>query len=305
MDRVIDFLLAYRGLVDQIALHAILAYSQYIVLRAGVFSIATAGFASIGGYTAAIGVMTLGLPGPIAIASAMMLSMLVAVVIAWPLARLRGVFQAIATLAFVQIVLSFSQNATTLTNGALGINGIPKLANTAVLLMALGGVIYVLWCLDRSRYGQAFDAIRQDETVAVSMGISVFPVHMLAFALSGAIAGLGGGLEALHSYSITPEQFGFHLLVACLTFVVFGGRVAVAGPLVGAAILTLLPEIARPFKDYRLLVHGALLIAVITYLPDGIFDTLRQRWRARRRVDAVIQAETTDPTEGRHGTPVA
>lgn len=236
-------------------------------------------------------------------AGAVVLSTLCAIVIALPLARLRGVFQAIATLAFVQIVLSVAQNATGLTNGALGINGIPKLANSALLLAALAGVIYMVWCLGNSRFGRAFDAIRQDETTAVSIGVSVFPVHLLAFAISGALAGLGGGLEALHSYSITPEQFGFHLLVACLTFVVLGGRVAVAGPLVGAIILTLLPEIARPFKDYRLLVNGVLLIGFIIYLPDGIVDTLWQRRRSCRLADPNLDA--AKPAEVSHDASVA
>jgi branched-chain amino acid transport system permease protein len=303
MDRMIDWLISYRSLADQIALHAILAYSQYIVLRAGVFSIATAGFASIGGYTAALAVTALGLSAWTAMLGAVILSTLCAVAIALPLARLRGVFQAIATLAFVQIVLSVAQNATGLTNGALGINGIPKLANSAVLLATLAGVIYTVWCLGNSRFGRAFDAIRQDETTAVSIGVSVFPVHLLAFAISGALAGLGGGLEALHSYSITPEQFGFHLLVACLTFVVLGGRVAVAGPLVGAIILTLLPEIARPFKDYRLLVNGVLLISFIIYLPDGIVDTLWQRRRNRRLTDPNLDA--AKPAEVSHDASVA
>ena len=292
-----DFISAYGGLVDFIALNAILAYSQYVVLRAGVFSLATAAFAAIGAYVSAISVTRYGLHPLLGVAAGALLATVVGGLIALPLARLRGVFQAIATLAFVQLVLSFNQNAGSLTNGALGINGIPKYATTPILLVALAGTIYILWSLGRSKVGRAFDAIRQDETVAVSLGVSVTRNHMIAFLLSGFLGGLGGGLEAFHSYSITPEQFGFHLLVACLTFVVLGGRVAVAGPLVGAIILTLLPEIARPFKDYRLLFHGALLIAAIIYLQHGIVDTAILRWRemrlARRSRSATLREETT------------
>jgi branched-chain amino acid transport system permease protein len=277
-----DFAAAYAGLIDFVALNALLAYSQGVVLRAGVFSLATAGFAAIGAYASVLSVTELGLPAPLGILAGALLSTVVAGLLALPLARLRGVFQAIATLAFVQIVLSFNQNAASITQGALGINGIPKYATTPVLLVTLAAVMFVLWNLSRSRIGRAMDAIRQDETVAVSLGVSVFRTHALVFLLSGFLGGLGGALEAFHSYSITPGQFGFHLLVASLTYVVLGGRTTLLGPLVGALILTLLPEVARAFKDYSLLFHGALLVAVIIYLPHGIVDTLTLLWHRRR-----------------------
>ena len=279
---MIDYLVAYRSLLDLVLINALLAFSQYVVLRAGVFSIATAGLASIGAYTAANAVVTWGWPAPLGLLAATTLATAAALLIAVPLARLRGVFQAIATLAFVQLVLSVTQNATSLTGGALGMNGIPRWANTPILLGATGAALYLLWSLGRSWVGRAFDTIRQDETVAVSLGIDVSRTHLLAFGLSGALAGLGGGLDAYHGYSITPDAFGFRLLVACLTFVVLGGRVSPWGPLVGAAILTVLPEVARPFRDYALLVHGALLILTITYLPDGVADTIGRRIRNRR-----------------------
>ena len=279
---MIDYLVAYRSLLDLVLINALLAFSQYAVLRAGVFSIATAGLASIGAYTAANAVVSWGWPAPLGLLAATVLATAAALLIAVPLARLRGVFQAIATLAFVQLVLSVTQNATSLTGGALGMNGIPRGATTPILLGAVGVALYGMWCLGRSWVGRAFDTIRQDETVAVSLGIDVSRTHLLAFALSGALAGLGGGLDAYHGYSITPDAFGFRLLVACLTFVVLGGRVSPWGPLVGAAILTVLPEVARPFRDYALLVHGALLIVTITYLPDGVADTIGRRLRGRR-----------------------
>lgn len=278
---MMDYLLAYRSLLDLVLLNAVLAFSQYVVLRAGVFSIATAGLAAIGAYTAANAVQSWGWPAPLGLLAGMTSATAAAMLIALPLARLRGVFQAIATLAFVQLVLSVTQNATALTGGALGMNGIPRWATTPVLLGCVAVVMYLLISLGRSWIGRAFDTIRQDETVAVSLGIDVQRLHLLAFALSGALAGLGGALDAYHGYSITPDAFGFRVLVACLTFVVLGGRVSPWGPLVGAAILTVLPEVARPFRDYALLVHGALLIAAITHLPDGVVDTVARRLRAR------------------------
>lgn len=198
----------------------------------------------------------------------------------------------------MQVVLSAAQNAAWITNGALGINGIPKAATTPVVLGILGLVVFFLYNLGRSRFGRAFDAIRQDETVAAALGVPVARMHLLAFGLSGALAGLAGSLEAYHSYSITPEQFGFHLLVAALTYVILGGRVSVWGPLAGAAILTTLPEVARPLADARLLLQGALLIAMTVYLPDGIVDTLAGRWRRRVRASVARSSGTREAGDG-------
>ena len=143
-------------------------------------------------------------------------------------------------------------------------------------------MVWLLCVLSANSVGRAFDAVRQDETVAISLGVSVPRYHTLAFALSGAIAGLGGGLYAFNSYSLVPTQFGFSMLVAALAAVVLGGRRSVAGPVVGAVFLTLLPEFGRVFASQHDLVHGALLILVILYMPEGIVDTLRMRLAGRR-----------------------
>jgi branched-chain amino acid transport system permease protein len=140
----------------------------------------------------------------------------------------------------------------------------------------------MMHAISLSRVGRAFDAIRQDEVVARSLGISVTSHHTLAFALSGGIAGLFGGLEAFRSYTLLPSHFGFEFVVAALSYVVLGGRRSALGPIVGAAILLALPEIARPLADYRMAVYGAILMLVMAFMPRGVVDTLRQLvWRRR------------------------
>ena len=145
-------------------------------------------------------------------------------------------------------------------------------------------VATLMTVINRSGIGRAFDALRQDETVAVSLGISVSKYHALAFVLSGAVGGAGGGLFALNTYSIHAEQFGFPLLVSSLAAVVLGGRTSVFGPIVGAMLLAVLPELARPLADERLLVYGVILVVIIIYLPRGIVDTLRTKWASTRAV---------------------
>ena len=288
-----DWLISYLPLVSQSILACGFAFSQYIVLRAGVFSVATAGLASIGAYTAALATMRLGAPPAIALLASLVVGALAGAILSIPLARLRGVFQAIATLAFVQIVLSVALYIEPVTGGALGLNGIPHVIDTWHLVAFLVIVVYLMLTLGASSIGRAFDAARQDETVAVALGISVVRHHALAFMLSGAIAGLTGGLYAFHRYSIVPEQFGFSLLVESLAAVVLGGRISVAGPIVGAITLTVLPELARGLAEQRYLLHGALLMLVIIYLPGGIVDTVK--FRLGQRASGRLATKPTAP----------
>jgi branched-chain amino acid transport system permease protein len=268
------FLYAYEPLLELALFNVLLAFSQYIVLRAGVFSLGTAAFAAIGAYTAAIMVTKLGLSPWLGLAVATALGITAGAIVAIPLSRLRGVFQALATLALVQIVLSITLNWVDVTNGALGVNSIPKAVGLVGLLCVVVLLTYLMSAIGSSSIGRAFDVIREDETVAVSLGISVQKHHMIAFILSGAIAGLAGALHAYNSYSITPNEYGFNMVVMALAMVVLGGRVSVWGPIVGAVVLTGLPELLRGFQEYRMVVQGILLLLSIIFLPEGVADTL-------------------------------
>ena len=222
---MMNFFFTYQSLFDHILVYALLAMSQYVVLRAGVFSLGTAGFAALGAYGAALLITKSGWPPAAAIVAGTLLGTVSSALLALPLSRLRGVFQAVATLALVQIVLSATQNWVSLTNGALGVNGIPKVASTGILLTVVVVVVLLLVAMGRYSVGRAMDVIREDETVAVSLGISVPYYHRIAFIVSGTLAGLGGALQATSSYAITPNEFGFSMVVAALTNAghVFGG----------------------------------------------------------------------------------
>ena len=288
---MIDYLLSYQPLFNQVLVYSLLGYSQYIVLRAGVFSVATVGIAAIGAYASGIATVKLGMPPLVAVAISMVLCLIVGLLIAIPLSRLRGVYQAIATMAMVQVVASLIMYAESLTGGVLGLSNIPKGLDTPGFLLAVAVVIWLLRCLNRSGTGRAFDAIRNEETVAVSLGISVARYQAIAFGLSGLVAGLAGSLIAFYGRSLFPSQFGFHLLTEALAFVVLGGTGSVLGPLVGAAILIVVPDFARSLADNTLLFYGAVLILSITYLPHGVMDTIALR-RARRRRARIAAAAT-------------
>ncbi|RFU14248.1 branched-chain amino acid ABC transporter permease [Rhodobacteraceae bacterium W635] len=294
-----NVLLGYQPLFDLFLLHLGMAYSQWLVLRAGVFSLATVGLAAVGAYTGGILVVTLGFPAPVALLAAALAGGIVALGLSVPLARLRGVYQAIATVAFIQIVLSLNIYAAGLTGGPQGLNGIPKTVGTLTLLIAGILTVYLMYAIMSSRLGRAFDAIRQNEAVAASLGVSIVRHQTLAFVISGALAGTYGALEAFHSYALAPSQFAFPFLIAVLSYVVLGGRNTIIGPIIGTAILLILPEIARPLAEARMLVYGLLLILVINYLPRGIADTLIERARARRLSARLAKSDTAPTTAAR------
>lgn len=285
------FILTYRPLFDLICIYSVLAYSQYVALRAGLFSLATPGFASIGGYAGAILLKETALGPVLSAGGAILCGIAAGLILSLPLARLRGAFQSIATIGFVQIMVSLTLYAQPLTGGPLGLNAIPKVVNTAELIPVIIALIALLAVINRSGIGRAFDAIRQDYTVAMSLGISVSRYFRYAFALSGAIGALGGCLLAFNTYSIQPDVFGFPMLVLVIASVILGGRSMVAGPIVGTAFLIILPELIRPLADARLLLQGLLLILVIIYLPQGIVDSLIHRWKQRRIANGARDEE--------------
>jgi branched-chain amino acid transport system permease protein len=275
-------LVAYQPYLDAICIGSLYALSQFIALRAGLFSLGSAGFGSIGAYAAAIALMRYGAPLAVAIALGTGVALVSGLLLSVPLARLRGHFQAVATVAFVEIVESLALYFDNVTGGPRGINGIPKLVGTTELVLAVALIVAFCSILEHTGVGRAFGAIRQDEFVARSLGISVARYHRLAFALSAAIGGLAGSLAAFNTYTIEPQQFGFQLLTLAVGAVILGGRSFVAGPIVGTAIFVMLPELARPLSENRFLLDGALLIAVITFLPRGIVDSLMERRTAAR-----------------------
>ncbi len=279
---MMNLIYTYQPLFDYFLLAVGFAFSQQMVLRAGVFSIGSAGFASIGAYGVAILVKNHGMHALVALLLAALMGCIGGLLLSIPLARLRGVFQAIATLAFVQIIVSLCLYFDEITGGPQGFNNIPKLVQTWHLVLAAVVTIYFMIRISRSAIGRAFDALRQDETVGATLGISIRKYHMIAFMLSGALAGFFGGMQSLYTYSIEPEMFGFPFLVAGLTYIILGGRGTVTGPIIGAAIMSLLPELARPLADNRQFFQGALMMVMIAFMPHGVFDGLVLYLRKRR-----------------------
>jgi branched-chain amino acid transport system permease protein len=255
--------------------NALLALSIWLTLVCGMLSIANAAFMGIGAYAAALCTMSLGLPFPVSLAAGMVAPAILAAIIGLPTIRLSGVYLAMATLAFGEVVRVIVLNTESITGGALGLNGIPQLTEWWHVLLAVVVVLLVLWRLKVSKVGRAFDAIRGDETAASLMGVNVRANKLLAFVLGAAIAGLAGALDAHLTFYIGPNEYGFERAVEILTMTILGGIGGLIGPLLGSSIITLLPEVLRGFDSFRLVVNGLILVLIVLFLPRGIWDPAR------------------------------
>jgi len=241
----------------------------------GMLSIANAAFMGIGAYAAAILTMNYGAPFSVSLAAGMVAPAIMAAIIGLPTIRLSGVYLAMATLAFGEVVRVIVLNTESITGGALGLNGIPQLTQWWHVLLSVVIVLLVLWRLRASKIGRAFDAIRGDETAASLMGVNVRANKMLAFVLGAAVAGLAGALNAHLTFFIGPNEYGFERAVEILTMTILGGIGGLLGPILGSSIITLLPEVLRGFDSFRLVANGLILVLIVLFLPRGIWDPSR------------------------------
>lgn len=286
----------YLQVVMFFIINAILGISIYYTLSSGQMSLGAAGFMSIGAYVAALLTMNLDVPIAIAIIIGGIAAAIIAIIIGLPTTRLSGLYLAIATLGFGEVVRVIFLNMT-VTNGALGLSGIPSIAQeiTNVLYeldfdgigefdaVAAGNILTILillfilllivaFCVRTkySRVGRAFEAIKADSHAAELMGINVVYYKMMSFVIGAFMAGIAGGLYAHITNFINPTDFSYHKVVQILLYPVLGGSNVVWGSILGSFILTLLPEVLRFMSDYRDVIYGALLVVLMVVRPDGI-----------------------------------
>ena len=271
-----DLLFAYGSLIYGIGVNAILALSMYVVLALGQLSMGQAAFMGVGAYTGVLLTLHVGLPFPLVLAAAALAPALVAVVIAIPTLRLSGVYLAIATIGLGQVLRIVYLNTEAL-GGALGINGIPEKSNFWIIYGLLAVFLVLLQLAVRSKIGRAFEAIREDEDAARVTGIDVARYKLTALVVSAALAGVAGALNAHYSYFIGPNEYGFEQAVSILSYAVLGGISTPLGAVLGAFVLTALPEVLRPFHDFRLVFNGLIIVLVVIFLPKGLLGG-----RARR-----------------------
>jgi branched-chain amino acid transport system permease protein len=267
-------------------IHALLAVSLDVVVGSlGLISLGHAALFGVGAYVSAGAVLGLGLPWLAALAVAAAASALAGLVLGLLALRIRGHYFVLVTLGFGEIVRLVLLNWKAVTRGTDGVIGIPapslgplrvtsKLGIYLLGLALLVGAVTLTERLRRSALGRACVALRADELAARASGVSPALVTLSALGWSGALAGIAGCLYA-HFYTfISPEVFTVDVSVTVLLMVIVGGTDTRAGPLVGALLLTLLPEWLRPFRQYYMILYGAAVVLVMVFAPGGIVGTL-------------------------------
>ena len=266
------FYAQHSRLIDQIGINALLALSLSVSLQAGQLALAQAAFAGIAAYISAIASAQFNVPLPASIMVAIVAAALTAALLAFPVRKLRGIFLAIATIGFGEI-LRVVVNNVGVTGGAEGLSGIPNDVTTPAIYGALVVVAIALALLTRTKFALAVALTREDENAARGVGVDVGMVRLASLVLGGAIAGLAGALYAHAFYFLTPGDFGFARMEQILVWCVIGGVTSPVGGVVGAVFLSILPEVIRPLADFREITNGIILLGVILFVPAG-FSTL-------------------------------
>jgi branched-chain amino acid transport system permease protein len=291
-----DFIATYSSLIISMLLGAMLGLSLYLPLMTGQLSLASPGFYALGGYVAAIASTTIfktsgAFPIPYLLLEMLIagiLSGILGVAVGIPVLRLKGIYLAIATIAFVEILRILSLNLD-ITGGAIGIFGIPQPFTSSIeylwiVLPMLGLSAAFVYRLERIRIGRALIAIREDELAADAMGINPTSYKVLAFTLGAILAGMVGAVSAHFFNTWNARQGTFDASIIYLTFVLIGGSRTYLGPILGGIVFTALPEVLRALgdtpglplwlsqflKDGRLIFFGLFIVLGTIFFPQGL-----------------------------------
>ncbi len=259
-----------------IMINSILAVSLNLITGyTGQLSLGHATFMSLGAYAATLLTLKLGFPFLASLILGAVVAAFFGFIIGVPTLRLKGDYLAIATLGFGEITKNILLNLE-ITGGPMGLRGIPKVTNIYIATITLFLVIFSLNRIMNSRVGKSFIAIREDELAAEAMGINTTKYKILAFTIGAFYAGLAGGLYAFLFRYINPKDFGFMKSIEILCMVVLGGMGNTYGAVLGAFIITILPELLRVVSpviaQYRMVLYGLLLVVMMIVRPQGIIS---------------------------------
>ena len=283
------------GVLSNIGVISFVALSAYLLLLTGEISFGQQAFFAIGAYAAGIATALWGWPLGAALIFGAAAGAAAAVLVGVPTLRLHGLYFAVATLAFaemVRILFELFRYQVAIDGELVGPNGADGFGNIRYIFQNnIGALEYLLfvyallaaallgfWLVERSRLGVAFRMIGEDETLAATSGIPVAKLRVLAAAMAGALAGVGGGLYAHLTTYIEPRNFDVMLGVHSLAYGLIGGLGTAFGPLLGVLVDIGLLESTRLFSGYRMVVFGGLVAVLLIFRPRGLLDEKVVHW---------------------------
>ncbi len=260
-------------------INVLLAWSVYVVLMTGSLSFAQGMFMAVGCYSAAVLTVNFGWPLLPATFVASVFASLVAALVGWPALRLRGVYLILVTIGITFCGRVLLENLE-YVGGVAGFGGMSGATHSTVLV-AVAVIGTVLWWFSRSPLQRIFDAVREDDRVASSLGINVPVVKLIGFSCGAFIAATAGSLFGHYMSFVRPESFDILLSVYVVLYVILGGVNNMWGALVGATVMTLLPEYFRVLADWRPTVFGLTILLMLLFRPPSLlaFRTLTSRWK--------------------------
>lgn len=277
-----------------IGIYIILALSLNLLNGyVGLLSIGHAAFYGIGAYASAKLVMEAGLPFPLAMLGAGVVAGVFGYLIAKPTLRLSGIYMTMATLGFNMILFLVLQNWMSFTNGPLGIMDIPSPSIFGYAIESLLQYYYLIFFLVlltivsmqrlmSCRFGRALVSIRENELAAEATGVNTTKYKIQAFVLAAFYAGIAGSYYAHFVKFVSPDSFYIYESFILLAMLAFGGQGNLAGPVVGAAVLIIIPEVFRFMQEYRMLVYGGILVVMMLVRRQGLLGgrnySLRLPW---------------------------
>lgn len=265
---------------------SILAISLNMIMLTGQLSICHAAMMGIGAYTSSLIAMKLNLPFWISMPMGAFVSGLIGFVIGLLVLRITGVYFAIVTFAFGEIVVLIFLTWESLFGGPNGLINIPapvlvnfviasKSAYYYLILFSVLFACYVFWAIDKSYVGRAFRAIDKSGKLAESTGINLMQYKLIAFTVGNIFAGLAGALYAHYLHYIGPFFFAFTESVNVIVAVIVGGVGTLGGAILGAIFLTILPEFLRNAKEYEMIIYSIILLLVLLFMPKGLYGVLQ------------------------------
>jgi branched-chain amino acid transport system permease protein len=265
----------FEGVLVLLAVNIVFAYGAFLPLAAGQLNLGLAGFAAIGAYAAAYASNSWAVAPTLAVLLGGLVAGVVALAVAVPVLRTRGIYLALATFAVGQIVQATILNLE-IVGGAAGYPvaafiRLPTIAAFAVVIVVIMAALFA------TRFGIAIRALHDDEIAADLMGLHVRAIQVAAFTIGSIIAGIGGGLYAHYFSFIEAQNFNIALSITVVLYVLLGGTQSVLGPPVGAAVFTLLPELLRGSQSWRYVVFAAALIVLMALRPQGLVTSAQLR----------------------------